>query len=122
MKRTLITLSVLLAISVNGIAQNYDPTGTVRLWAPSPPGGNLPVVVPGYGSLGEGAISNSFNLQTTGGCFPAWTYGVCVVKSGGGGYSLAGSDGRWHSLCPSNTYGIITGTQATTTGSVCGGD
>ena len=122
MKRISITLASLLAFSLNGVAQNYDSTGNVRLWAPSPPGANLPIVVPGYGPLGEGAISNSFNLQTTGGCFPASTYGVCVVKNGGAGYSLPSSDGTWHNLCPSNTYGIITGIKSTSNGSVCGGD
>lgn len=122
MKKILLSVFATIGLISNGLAQNYDSTGTVRLWAPKPEGNLSPVVVPGYGPLGEGAISNSFTVQTAGGCFPAWTYGFCVVKNGSAGYSVSGHDGTWHNLCPVNTYQIITGFQNTTNGSVCGGD
>lgn len=119
-------LSLTLAFSASfANAQNYDSTGGTRLWAPNPnPGVNTPatVPVPGYGSLAEGAVSNSWEVQTATGCFPSWTYGICVVRNGGPGASAYDALRGWKSTCPGNTYSMTTGVRDTTTGSVCGGD
>lgn len=101
------------------IAQNYDSTGSARLWAPNPPP-YVPekIVVPGYGAYAEGTVVSTFEaFYQDGQCGNLFERGVCTAKQGAQGYlkkTFIGSglkefDG-WRKYpegpsCPMNTEG-----------------
>lgn len=94
-----LSLAVFAQIS---FAQNYDSTGSNRLFVPTP---NQPipekVPVPGYGGAPEGAvvaIHSSKNGAVT-------TFYACVVKAGASGGRPSLTNGT---VCPTNTIPMVT--------------
>lgn len=92
-----LSLAVLSQIS---FAQNYDSTGTNRLFVtpnPSPIPETVPV--PGYGGISEGAVIAVYSVKNG----PVTTFYACVVKRGAFGGSPGGGP-----ACPQNTNPMIT--------------
>ena len=102
MKRPFIKISAIFLLASNSMAQNYDSTGNVRLWAPNPsPSVNPPpsVDIPGYGKYPEGSIIAVYSGKQ----YPVTTFYACIARSGGGGGSPIGAY-----PCPYNTIYMIT--------------
>lgn len=93
-----LSLAVFAQIS---FAQNFDSTGTNRLYAPPTPPTPQTVPVPGYGNAPEGAvvaIHSSKNGAVT-------TFYACVVKTGASGGRPSLTNGT---ICPTNTIPMVT--------------
>ncbi len=103
MKRILVALVTLAAYSSSVIAQNYDSTGTNRLYVPTPPTPQtvVPVPVPGYGGAPEGAVVTIHSSKTG----AVTTFYACVVRAGASGGRPPLTNGT---SCPTNTIPIVT--------------
>ena len=100
--RKLLALT-LLAFPLFGHAQNYDSTGTNRLFVQAKVLGGEPIDVPGYGKFQDGAVVSSGGAEYS----YITTYWVCVVKKG----ALGGTPipNYLYQACPPNTTYFITG-------------
>jgi hypothetical protein len=102
MKRILVALVTLAAFSSSVIAQNYDSTGSNRLFVPTP-SQPIPekVPVPGYGNAPEGAVVAIYSSKTG----AVTTFYACVVKAGASGGRPPITNGT---VCPTNTIPMVT--------------
>ena len=102
MKRILIVLATLAAFSSGVIAQNYDSTGTNRLFVtPNPTFIPEAVPVPGYGNAPEGVVVAIHSAKTG----AVTTFYACVVKAGASGGRPSLTNGT---SCPTNTIPMVT--------------
>ena len=95
--------ATLLALPLIGTSQNYDSTGTNRLFVQAQRYDAGGTEIPGKGTFQDGAVVASYSVVYN----DATTYWVCVVKKG-----ASGGNPVWNSLgpvCPVNTTPFVTG-------------
>ena len=99
----------LLVSSSLADAQNYESTGSARLWAPQPPVTNPVgiVDVPNYGVMLEGAVVKRYAYQIfNNGAQGRTEIGICTAnKNGPGLYKLVNN--RWEWLCPTESKPVM---------------
>ena len=95
--------AALLALPLFGHAQNYDSTGTNRLFVQAQRHDAGGTEIPGMGSFQDGAVVAAYRVDYN----EFTTHWVCVVKKGAsGGSPVPNTLGP---VCPVNTSPFVTG-------------